>query len=123
MVTRGECTSFFFQAEDGIRDLIVTGVQTCALPISQGVQGPCGRTLRAGEEASHRLKASNRERRRRPDPATCDDSLQAGGGAGAPVVIPSCRRSRLSAEPARNQAICSLVRLCRRTIVSTAPAA
>src|SRR5206468_9969967 len=27
---------FFFQAEDGIRDLIVTGVQTCALPISVG---------------------------------------------------------------------------------------
>src|SRR2546421_6769085 len=26
-------TIFFFQAEDGIRDLIVTGVQTCALPI------------------------------------------------------------------------------------------
>src|SRR5450432_4939910 len=25
---------FFFPAEDGIRDLIVTGVQTCALPIS-----------------------------------------------------------------------------------------
>src|SRR6266496_1017960 len=25
--------SFFFQAEDGIRDLYVTGVQTCALPI------------------------------------------------------------------------------------------
>src|SRR5206468_7022421 len=27
---------FFFQAEDGIRDLIVTGVQTCALPICRG---------------------------------------------------------------------------------------
>src|SRR5699024_12145388 len=26
---------FFFQAEDGIRDRNVTGVQTCALPISQ----------------------------------------------------------------------------------------
>src|SRR2546429_5981157 len=26
--------SFFFQAEDGIRDVAVTGVQTCALPIS-----------------------------------------------------------------------------------------
>src|SRR5688500_20284312 len=26
--------SFFFQAEDGIRDYKVTGVQTCALPIS-----------------------------------------------------------------------------------------
>src|SRR2546430_4036402 len=28
------CDFFFFQAEDGIRDLTVTGVQTCALPIS-----------------------------------------------------------------------------------------
>src|SRR5256885_2635137 len=27
---------FFFQAEDGIRDYKVTGVQTCALPISAG---------------------------------------------------------------------------------------
>src|SRR5256886_5235950 len=32
-----ECiSSFFFQAEDGIRDLTVTGVQTCALPIYLG---------------------------------------------------------------------------------------
>src|SRR5207245_8787213 len=28
------CCFFFFQAEDGIRDATVTGVQTCALPIS-----------------------------------------------------------------------------------------
>src|SRR2546430_13715944 len=28
---------FFFQAEDGIRDLTVTGVQTCALPILYGI--------------------------------------------------------------------------------------
>src|SRR2546430_10415565 len=28
---------FFFQAEDGIRDLTVTGVQTCALPISDSI--------------------------------------------------------------------------------------
>src|SRR6266545_7546005 len=27
---------FFFQAEDGIRDKLVTGVQTCALPIFEG---------------------------------------------------------------------------------------
>src|ERR1039457_1754258 len=27
------CRAFFFQAEDGIRDYKVTGVQTCALPI------------------------------------------------------------------------------------------
>src|SRR2546430_10648463 len=31
------CVSFFFQAEDGIRDLTVTGVQTCALPILIGM--------------------------------------------------------------------------------------
>src|SRR2546430_12632425 len=31
---------FFFQAEDGIRDLTVTGVQTCALPIY--ARRPCG---------------------------------------------------------------------------------
>src|SRR5699024_11443775 len=30
---------FFFQAEDGIRDRNVTGVQTCALPISLGQAG------------------------------------------------------------------------------------
>src|ERR1035437_8694906 len=30
-------TSFFFQAEDGIRDIGVTGVQTCALPIYHAV--------------------------------------------------------------------------------------
>src|SRR6266849_366676 len=30
---------FFFQAEDGIRDPLVTGVQTCALPISQAPAG------------------------------------------------------------------------------------
>src|SRR5256885_4229347 len=31
---------FFFQAEDGIRDYKVTGVQTCALPISTTSSGP-----------------------------------------------------------------------------------
>src|SRR5688572_32745830 len=30
---------FFFQAEDGIRDLTVTGVQTCALPIFEALAG------------------------------------------------------------------------------------
>src|SRR2546430_10298422 len=34
---------FFFQAEDGIRDLTVTGVQTCALPISWGRSPTTGR--------------------------------------------------------------------------------
>src|SRR2546425_12151518 len=34
-------TVFFFQAEDGIRDKLVTGVQTCALPISRVAGGRC----------------------------------------------------------------------------------
>src|SRR2546430_9248195 len=38
------CVFFFFQAEDGIRDLTVTGVQTCALPILKQILG-----LAAGE--------------------------------------------------------------------------
>src|SRR5690554_7761677 len=33
------CVFFFFQAEDGIRDADVTGVQTCALPISNINEG------------------------------------------------------------------------------------
>src|SRR5699024_11390725 len=33
------CVFFFFQAEDGIRDRNVTGVQTCALPISDPERG------------------------------------------------------------------------------------
>src|SRR2546430_12445359 len=35
----GRWWCFFFQAEDGIRDLTVTGVQTCALPIFNAQDG------------------------------------------------------------------------------------
>src|SRR2546430_4698901 len=37
---------FFFQAEDGIRDLTVTGVQTCALPICSEPQNLISFTFR-----------------------------------------------------------------------------
>src|SRR2546429_7230500 len=47
---------FFFQAEDGIRDVAVTGVQTCALPISH---------VGAGGRTGGRERASAGERRRR----------------------------------------------------------
>src|SRR2546430_7578499 len=40
---------FFFQAEDGIRDLTVTGVQTCALPISR-IPAPPARGARECRE-------------------------------------------------------------------------
>src|SRR5206468_7523809 len=45
---------FFFQAEDGIRDLIVTGVQTCALPIF-----PSAGILSRNEFPSPRIASSH----------------------------------------------------------------
>src|SRR5204862_2066758 len=51
---------FFFQAEDGIRDLYVTGVQTCALPIfavlSSLPVAVCGRlSTKSTSSGSHHL--------------------------------------------------------------------
>src|SRR5438093_8638343 len=64
-VTGVQTCAFFFQAEDGIRDWSVTGVQTCALPIS----GPDLRDSQIGREI-HALGAgvqSVREVLDRPD--------------------------------------------------------
>src|SRR3712207_8753573 len=46
---------FFFQAEDGIRDIGVTGVQTCALPIwdpDRALRAADGRAGAAGGDAA-----------------------------------------------------------------------
>src|SRR3990167_4865848 len=71
------CFVCFFQAEDGIRDLTVTGVQTCALPISPllpptpSAPGP----LHRPPAPTPRSRAGGRERDgdrfglRRPPPA------------------------------------------------------
>src|SRR2546430_15985689 len=49
---------FFFQAEDGIRDLTVTGVQTCALPIADSLLGADpGDARGAGAEQTRSLRA------------------------------------------------------------------
>src|SRR5437867_10259112 len=61
---------FFFQAEDGIRDRTVTGVQTCALPISYSrprdpspASAVHGSSRRGGRSArSSRRKACGRPR-------------------------------------------------------------
>src|SRR5256885_3852414 len=60
-------TYFFFQAEDGIRDYKVTGVQTCALPISSAarcwprVRSPSRRSCQSSRPASgHRDRKSTR---------------------------------------------------------------
>src|SRR5690606_34756633 len=54
----GVCVFFFFQAEDGIRDFHVTGVQTCALPIwsdSSGTDLDCPGTGRTAWEPKREL--------------------------------------------------------------------
>src|SRR5438046_10635364 len=71
---------FFFQAEDGIRDWSVTGVQTCALPISHrrgavdawhvhstgrervGLRGPTGRDEPGDRRAAGELRRSEERR-------------------------------------------------------------
>src|SRR2546430_5858797 len=61
---------FFFQAEDGIRDLTVTGVQTCALPIwnqvDQQRRDPVNKFLRLRKRTyvlGHLRMASGKDRK------------------------------------------------------------
>src|SRR2546422_5530569 len=62
----GACVFFFFQAEDGIRDVAVTGVQTCALPIlptSNDASAPISavnRCIASGEAWTRRDRKSTR---------------------------------------------------------------
>src|SRR5262249_56283908 len=58
---------FFFQAEDGIRDWSVTGVQTCALPISASASSAHDQRRRAGRSAADETPWSE-EADAAPDP-------------------------------------------------------
>src|SRR5947209_10190363 len=49
---------FFFQAEDGIRDIGVTGVQTCALPISLPGAAKAGSTTQQMAASAQALQAA-----------------------------------------------------------------
>src|SRR5258708_22839960 len=88
---------FFFQAEDGIRDDLVTGVQTCALPIYLVDLG-VGRATRHQDRPDHAL-----ERRARRQGALCPDldhRRRAGGrGRGAVREVITRVRSRHDSAP------------------------
>src|SRR5882757_2352770 len=64
--SQGACCVLFFQAEDGIRDIGVTGVQTCALPISSlaavNFREPAVRrgTARIGGKNSSKFRSEER---------------------------------------------------------------
>src|SRR3972149_3351775 len=70
-VVASVCFLFFFQAEDGIRDLTVTGVQTCALPIWRTDRGPGASACPRGSSRAARACPSlgrqpeSRERRQK----------------------------------------------------------
>src|SRR6266496_5076283 len=68
---------FFFQAEDGIRDLYVTGVQTCALPIllASGAT-ESGATVHFADEAFDRGAIIAQEKVR-VEPGDTPDTLAA----------------------------------------------
>src|SRR5439155_14969166 len=75
-------TVFFFQAEDGIRDGHVTGVQTCALPIYEAA----ARGVDAGAHGHvPRLRARSR-RRAAPEPVPDGARRSGEGGAGRSVA-------------------------------------
>src|SRR2546430_4808652 len=67
-MTRKLMFEFFFQAEDGIRDLTVTGVQTCALPISSGTLGYLFGELGRGTRFSEALRGAIAQGYPEPDP-------------------------------------------------------
>src|SRR5687767_15291001 len=73
--TRWTFYVFFFQAEDGIRDKLVTGVQTCALPISDaGYSAGPGQRLEQGLRCNQRQRADQQMkddvRRHAPTPSS-----------------------------------------------------
>src|SRR6266496_3623255 len=107
---------FFFQAEDGIRDLYVTGVQTCALPISSGPLLPsrstadmASRRLLSQDSAcsptsrTHQASASDRDRAT-PASTSVSSTLRSGCRSrvitGADSVVNSCRVPPASAPQA-----------------------
>src|SRR5688572_33399504 len=69
---------FFFQAEDGIRDLTVTGVQTCALPIFHPPESAGGGA--AGDRPAARRGRGQPGVVRRPEPGR--DEVGARGAPG-----------------------------------------
>src|SRR5438874_13512620 len=68
---------FFFQAEDGIRALYVTGVQTCALPISTAAGRPAWRARARSDQG--RCGGGRRRRPGRSEERRVGKEYSAGG--------------------------------------------
>src|SRR6266849_8996415 len=83
---------FFFQAEDGIRDPLVTGVQTCALPISLVSPTMYGDGLRCAGGSLKRLFTHSAVGGSVTVPQGADLSISARSAAlGAPIPAGAAR--------------------------------
>src|SRR2546428_2561220 len=94
---------FFFQAEDGIRDLIVTGVQTCALPISSGRPrvDRCAEPTGTSIDSTLRQRHRDKRNRARSDPPLLRARREGDPSArrNAPIPVPGARRLLARREP------------------------
>src|SRR5256886_6489183 len=90
---------FFFQAEDGIRDLTVTGVQTCALPISvEAVSAPpATREFQTNQRMP--ISAHSRSRTRRVSASDRPSSGEKPVRANAEMAPPSSDPTRAGIQP------------------------
>src|SRR5687767_9007693 len=90
---------FFFQAEDGIRDKLVTGVQTCALPISQ----PAARVVLLERRSALGLRAGPSRvgdgRRGVLTSVSCPSTRTSGRGVRLRPEGSGCRESRATLSP------------------------
>src|SRR6266498_5449234 len=84
---------FFFQAEDGIRDADVTGVQTCALPIWRG------RATGSRADDDRRARVGLPEELVQ-DPVVEADTPVRDGPADRPRLVRAVNRDRPSLRPA-----------------------
>src|SRR5690606_40344887 len=79
---------FFFQAEDGIRDFHVTGVQTCALPIFEYLhERPENERDRDQQQAGAAIGRRRARRRCRRRHGFVSGFWAAGGAAAAPATV------------------------------------
>src|ERR1041385_9024503 len=105
---------FFLQEEDGIRDVAVTGVQTCALPIWRGgggevrlgvrlLRGPGGR--HAGGPAAPDGRGAELRSLRGDRTRARDHAVECPVLAGVPVRRPGARRGERRPPEARAQRV------------------
>src|SRR5258707_5786480 len=106
--------SFFFQAEDGIRDIGVTGVQTCALPSVDGDEELSPHPRPAGGVAGVHLQRANsihsyRQRDLQSGSGRLPDADQKPAATARPAVFHATAEVTSGRPPMRWNHLCSVI--------------